>query len=771
MEAERMTQSGFTRADLDTEMTVVRNEFEIRENSPQRVLWKRVQAQAYDFHNYGNVTIGSRADVENVDIDRLRAFYRTYYQPDNAVLIVTGRFDPAATLALIAKHFGPIPKPSRTLPRLYTLDAVQDGERSVTVRRVGSEKVIAVLYRAVPGAHPDFVALDVLGDVLTIEPAGRLYRALVETKKATGVAAWSFALHDPGHLIFWAQLPLDEAVEPVRDAMLATIENVAKEPLAQAEIDRVRTRGLTAFDQLMNDPQKVGVALSEAIALGDWRLLFLGRDRLRAVTAADINRVAAAYLKPANRTVGVFLPDPAPDRAAEAKAVDVGAMVRDYKGDTAIAAGETFDPSPANLDARTERFTLPGGMKVALLPKKTRGGAVRFAVRLHHGTEASLNGTPPTGTVMGAMLQRGTKMRDRQAFDDELDRLRARVNIGASETVTSAGGETVRDNLPAVLALVVEALRTPAFPPAELDKLKRETITELEASRSEPDAIASRALSRHDSPYPKGHVRYAPTIEEEIADLDKLTIDDVRTFHARFVGASDGEIAIVGDFDAAQVKKTLEDLFGTWKSPSPFARVPDPYRPPTPAALRFDTPDKANAIIVGDLDIALRDLDPDYPALMIADRILGGSTESRLSLRIREKEGLSYGVGSSLSPGQIDDHGRIGYYAIFPPRELGRVRTAFAEELARALKDGFTEQEVAGARRALLEERRNNRAQDGVITGALAQQAYLGRTFAESARIDAAIDAANVATVNAALRKHLTPEKIAWAFAGDFAKK
>ena len=348
-------------------------------------------------------------------------------------------------------------------------------------------------------------------------------------------------------------------------------------------------------------------------------------------------------------------------------------------------------------------------------------------------------GTPPVGAMMGAMLTRGTQKRDRQAFDDELDRLRARVNISGSETVISAGGETVRENLPGVLALVVEAMRTPAFPPAELDKLKRETITELEASRSEPEALASRALSRHDNPYPRGDVRYAPTLEEEIADLGRLSIDDVRAFHTRFVGASDGEIAIVGDFDPAQVKKALEELFANWKSPSPFARVPTPYRPPTPASLRFDTPDKANAIIIGDLDIRLRDLDPDYPALLIADRILGGSTESRLSLRIREKEGLSYGVGSSLGAGQIDDRGRFGFYAIFPPRELPKVRAAFAEELARALKDGFTEQEVANAKRALLEERRNNRAQDGVIAGALAQQAYLGRTFAESARIDAAL--------------------------------
>jgi zinc protease len=372
---------------------------------------------------------------------------------------------------------------------------------------------------------------------------------------------------------------------------------------------------------------------------------------------------------------------------------------------------------------------------------------------------------------MGSLLTRGTTKRDRQAFDDELDRLRARVSIGGSETAVSAGGETVREHAAAVLRLVVEALRTPALPAGELDKLKRETVTALEAGRTEPEQVVGRALSRHDNPYPKGHVRYAPTIEEEIARIGAVTIDDVRRFHERFVGASHGEIAIVGDFDAEPMRKLIEELFADWKSPSPHARVPDPFRPPTPVELRFETPDKANAVIAGNLAIALRDLDTDYPPLMIAERILGGSTESRLSLRLREKEGLSYGVGTSLAPGQIDDRGRIDAYAIFPPKELARVRSALDEEIAKALKDGFTADEVASAKRALLEERRTNRAQDRVIASALAQQAYLGRTFAESARIDAAIEAADVAAVNAALRKYVTPAKAAWAFAGDFAKK
>ncbi|HVE48928.1 MAG TPA: pitrilysin family protein [Casimicrobiaceae bacterium] len=771
MEAERMTSSTFSKADLDTEMTVVRNEFESGENNPELVLWKRLQALAFDWHNYGNVTIGARSDVENVDINRLRAFYATYYQPDNAVLIVAGKIDPAKTLAMIAKYFGAIAKPARTLPRLYTADPVQDGERTVTVRRVGSQKIVGLLYRTLSGAHPDSVAISALADIMTVAPAGRMYRALVETKKAVGVEGEALTLHDAGTLLFFAQVAIEDPVEPARDAMLATLAAVRTQPITNEEVERVRAKAMKAYDTLFNDPEKLAVALSEAIATGDWRLMYLSRDQWRKLKPEDVQRAALAYTKEANRVVGTFIPDASPDRAPVPPAVDVAALVAGYKGDESVAAGEAFEATTANLDARTERFTLPGGLKVALLPKKTRGGTVRFSMRLHQGDEKSLFGTRPVGGLMGGMLSRGTKVRNRQAFEDELDKLRAKLGLSASERATTAGGETVRENLPALMRLAAEALRTPSFPEDEFERLKRQTAAALEATRTEPNAIVQRALARHDNPYPKGDVRYASTLDEGLAELAKATIGDVRNFHQRFVGASYGEIAVVGDFDAKEIRALIEDLFGNWKSPSPYTRVRDPYQQTTPVEMRFETPDKPNAIIFGTTEIKLRDLDPDYPALAIAERVLGGSTDARLSIRLREKSGTSYDVGSFLQPGQIEDKGAIGFYAIFPANALTNVRAALGEEVSRALKEGFTAEEVATAKRALLEQRRTARAQDSVVVGALVQQSFLSRTFAESARIDAAIENVDVAAANAALRKYIDEKHIAWAFAGDFARK
>jgi zinc protease len=770
MEADRMVNSNVARQDLDSEMTVVRNEMERSENDPARILIQRTMSAAYDWHNYGKSTIGARSDVENVDIDRLRAFYRLYYQPDNAVLVIAGAFDPEKALELVARYFGPIPKPARALPRLYTEEPVQDGERRIALRRIGNTQFVTALYHTVPGAHPDSVALEAATAVMANSPGGRLYKALVETRKATSVDDFFYAGHDPGFAMFILQVADGDPLDPARDTMLSIIEGVGAQPVTSTELDRVRTRELKQIEETINDPQRLGVALSQSIASGDWRVFFLRRDRWRALTSAEVDRVATAYFKPANRTVGEFIPEAKPDRAPTPPAADIAAMVKDYKGDPAVAAGEAFDATPANLDARTERYTLASGAKVAVLPKKTRGGTVHIALRLHYGDVTSLAGKASDAELTAGMLMRGTAKRPRQEIEDTLDRLRTTLSIDGGRTTAVARGQTVRANLSPTLDLLAEMLQQPAFPADELETLRRARLAGLEQSRTDPRAIAVRALGRYENPYPRGDPRYVPTLDEQIADLRAPGVDALREFHRRFYGASVAEIAIVGDVDAAEVKAELERLFGTWASTAPYARVPQPPVIRQATAISIETPDKANAFLTGDTAFALDDRDPDYPALLVADYILGGSTNSRLWNRVRQRDGLSYGIGSALSVSSFEPSGVLGISAIFAPENAERIRAVVQDEIDSLLRDGYSVQEVDDAKRALLEERRLSRGQDARVAAALAEQAYVGRSFAYSAAIDSAIEALTAEQVTAALRKYVKRNGFAFVYAGDFAK-
>jgi zinc protease len=467
----------------------------------------------------------------------------------------------------------------------------------------------------------------------------------------------------------------------------------------------------------------------------------------------------------------MFIPDAKPERAPPPPPVDIAALVKDYKGDPGVSAGEAFDPTPANLEARTQRFVLPNGMKVALLPKKTRGETVRFVLRVHYGTESSLKATSPLGELAASMLSAGTRKRDRQAFEDRLDELRAKLSISGNEVETTANGETRREHLADLMRLAAEALTEPAFPPNEFEKQKREQLAALDEHRTDPENIAERAIERWNNPYPRDDVRYVPTFDEEMAEINGATLEQVKAFYTRFVGGANAELAVVGDFDPAAIRTLATELFGDWKSPSPFVRVPHPYLAPKPTALSATTPDKANASLFGKLPLQINDLSPDLPALMVADRILGASPESRIPDRVREREGLSYTIQTWLSLSSFEANSPLNLYAIYAPQNRDKVRVGISEEMARALKDGFTEAEVTHAKRALLQARRIARAQDGALAGGLVNQAYLGRRWDYAAKIDAGIEAVTVASANAALRKYLNPAGFAWSYAGDFKGK
>jgi zinc protease len=771
LEADRMVHSFIAKKDLDSEMTVVRNEFESGENDPEGVLEQRVLSTAYLWHNYGKDTIGARSDIENVSIERLQAFWRTYYQPDNAVLLVAGKFDEEKTLALINAVFGPIPRPSRALQKTYTAEPTQDGERTVTLRRVGDVQALAVAYHIPSGSHPDTAAVRVLAEVLSDTPSGRLHKALVETKKATSVSGFLLDLKEPGFLLMGAEVRQESSLDEARKVMLETVDAAVTSPPTKEEVERARAKLVKNIELTLNASDRVGLILSEWIGAGDWRLFFWHRDQIRKLTAEDVGRVAAAYLKPSNRTVGVFVPLAKPDRAAIPAPPDVAALLKDYKGDAAIAAGEAFDPSPASIESRTAREVLPGGVRLALLPKKTRGGTVVASMTLRFGDEESLKNRSAAAQLAGGMLARGTARHTRQQIRDEWDRLKARVAVNGGATQASVSIETTRENFPAVLTLAAECLREPVFPASEFETLKQETLAGIEQGRSEPQQIAGNAFRRHLSPYPKGDVRYTPTTEEMIAEIQATTLADVKKFHADFYGASVGELAVVGDFDAREVIRLAGDLFGSWKSPKPYRRVPNAYREVTAVNKSFEAPDKANAFFIAGLNMPLRDDDPDYPALVLGNYMLGGGfLNSRLAVRIRQKEGLSYGVGSQFSASPLDKSGSFTTFAIYAPQNVSRLEAAFQEEIARVLKDGYEAKEIEEARSGWLQSRQVGRAQDAGLARTLAQNLYLARTLAWDADLEKKVQTLTAEEILSAMRRHIDSAKITIMKAGDFSK-
>jgi zinc protease len=753
LEADRMVNVKFTKELLDTEMTVVRNEFERGENNPASILRERVASTAYLWHNYGKSTIGSKEDIERVPVNRLAEFYKKFYQPDNAVLTITGRIDEGKTLQMVADTMGKIPRPTRVLDQTYTVEPAQDGERFVALRRVGQGQDLVIAYHTVSASHPDAAAVQVLAGVMSGggggrggrggggggAAEGRLAKALVAPKLAQSASMGFQQRHDPGLIEIAATLNQDQSLDAARDAVFKALEDVVTNPPTQAEVDRVKTQMLRGLENNLSNPQAIATgALNTAIAQGDWRLMFLQHDELAKVTPADVVRVAKTYLKPSNRTIGYYVPDPNPDRTIVADAPDLATTLRGYTSTVTVAHAESFDPTIPNIESRVVHSKLANGMKVDVLSKKTANNMVTATIDLRFGDAATLAGKRDAASFASALLMEGTKEHTRQQIQDELRRLNAQITVGGAFAGGGRGGgrggagggalqsvtasvSAPAENFPAALALAAEILREPLYSSAEFDRLREQRIKALELTPTEPNQLASDLLARHMSPFAKTDPQYVPTREEELADVKNATLESARAFHTQFYGADHGILAVVGPVEPAAIQKQAFDLFGTWKSKVAFKPLVTPYKKVAPINQKIETPDKANAEFMVQARFQLSQNDPDYPAILLASYMFGEPITSRISDRIRNREGLSYGANARLVVPPEGDAAMLTGTVSLNPGFGPKVEASFVDELKKVYNEGFTQAEVDNAKKALLGARLVGRSTDGALLSFMVQ--------------------------------------------------
>lgn len=772
LESDRLVNSYIKGEDLVSEMTVVRNEFESGENSPFRVLMQRMQSAAYEWHNYGQSTIGNKSDIERVPIVNLRKFYRKYYRPDNVMVIVAGKFKTETALQKIQATFGKLTPPETPIDPTYTVEPPQDGERTVVLRRVGDVQLVGATYHIPPASHPEFASAKVLAHVLQNEPSGRLYQQMVEPKIASNVSAIAFAFAEPGVLMTFAMIPQDQSLEQARVKLIEVIEESFYEnPVTKEELERARQDLLKRRELEAAETDRLAVSLSEWAAQGDWRLYFLFRDTLEELTADDVQEVAQKYFRRNNRTVGLFIPTEAAERVSIPEPPNLADKLDGYKGRAVVQAGEQFDPDPLAIEQRTERGNLTDGIKYALLPKVTRGGTVSMNLVLRYGTAESLHGRLGPVELMGMLMTRGTEKLDYQQIRDELTRLRAEISFNSTLGTLQVSVKTKREFLPEVIDLLGDMLKRPRLDPSDLEIIRNQITTSLEQELSEPTAKGPRWVRRKLSPYEKGDIRYVPTAEEEIEIYKSVRVEEIKELHSDFLSGEHGELSMVGDFDPAEVKKQLSEQLSGWVSKQPFERAGRPANEDVSGVYHsIETPDKANAMLFASRQIELSDSSTEYAALVLGNYILGGgSLTSRLANRVRQQEGLSYTIRSAVSAQPKDNRVDWILYAITNPANMGKLVDVIKDEIDNLRKDGVTEEELEQAKGAYLQAARVRRTGDAELSGQLLGTLFNERTMKFRKEYEDRIRNASVEEVNAAIKKFISHEKLVKAAAGDFA--
>ena len=772
MEADRLVNCFLRTKDLTSEMTVVRSEFERNENSPFQILKQRLLASAYDWHNYGKSTIGNKADIEHVPVERLRDFYRKYYCPDNAVLIVSGKFDAEKALASATKHFGSLSKTKIPLAKSHTTEPPQDGERIVYLNRPGDVPIVGVGYHIPAVSHPDFAAVTVLSQILDDEPNGLLYKSLVKNKTASSIMADVIPGHDPGMLLAYAMADKGQSISEIQSRLTSTIQSIANNGVSKRDVDRAVAQLYKQKEDDQTDPAQFAMTLSDWAAYGDWRLYFVVRDQITKVSTGDVKRVARQYLKKSNRTVAIFTPTADPDRSEVPNSPDLEKIVDSYKGSTGISAGEVFEPTPENIAARITRGKLRSGVKYALLPRKTRGDRFHINLTLRYGTIKTLNDPKliAASELLAELLTTGTASLSYEKLQDRMTELKCEISTEGSPGELSFFISGRKENLEATLALLHDILRNPSLSKDELMFLQTESVVQYDSMKSLPNFLASIETSKRLTPVTPGNFHYVPDANELINRIHSVDIAAIKTLYNDFLSGAHGELTAVGAHDNEVMLEKFNLMLANWKSNQAYERIPQPYFESKTESVTIETPGKSNAILIFGANLRCQSDDPEWAALQTAADILGGpSMTSRLMARVRENEGLSYGVGCDFTTEPLDGTGLLYLYAITSPANKDKLLKTVDQELTRFIENGVTQKEVDDSRTSYLNMMEEDLSDSVQLLDILHNYQANGRDESFLKKRITNMKNLTVKDVNLAAKKLLNDKKLVTVAAGDFA--
>ena len=742
MEADRMANIQITAATVEKERAAVKQEMASVGGDPRRILFETVHATAYGWHGYGRSPVGTQSDVAAITPASLQQFYRRHYRPSNAVLLLGGPFDQAKALALVQAEFGGLPAGSSDAVGMVTVEPPQPGERRLVVRGAGASPLANIAFHVPPTSHPGRPAIHVLAEIL----AG-----------PRGLVGGSYELlrtRDAGLLMFTRSLGTDDPLKAVDDLEQKIEQAIAKPPSA-AVVDEARQRVLAALAAADRSTTRLVHELAEWIAAGDWRLRYLYRDRLQKVDAQTVAG-ALAYLRRENRTTGILLPQTT-DRAAIAipPSPNLGEALKTYSETTATTV-------PAGEDAVTTG-ALQNGLRYALRVRPRPDGSATAHLFLHFGSAPTLRGLRAVGDVTGRALMNGVRS---GATADRLAPLGVKVTGSGSAYALFIAFDGAGARLPEAVKIVTDALRRPTLDAAAVDRARQDLLTAAADRGADMSQETVRVLAQSLAGWPQDHVLYVGTKDETTAALRAVQTEDVAAFHKRFYGASAGEFVVAGTLDAPVFIKTLEQTLGTWQNETPFERVAPPSTFGAPGVTQLPPLGGTGAFVLAGIGIPIHDDHADYPALLVANQLLGGGFYGALlPTRIRGEAGAAYRVASIVHANAWgDETRRFEITVMCAAKDVPVVTDLIREVLFEAPQ--ASDDAIVAAREGLVQSQRLAATRETRWIGDTAHQLHRGRSASDPLALEEKLKRVSPDDVRRVLKQYLNPEKLLFVVTG-----
>lgn len=771
LEADRMMNSIIGEKELTSEKRVVISELQGYENNPGYRLGRAVMRSAFPNSPYGLPVGGTKADVEKFTVEQVRNYYRTFYRPDNATLIIVGNFKTEPTLAMVKETFGKIAKPSQPLtatpaPKAAPVATATKAKQPIVLKEPGSAALINEVYPLPNISHPDVPALQLMDYVLTGGRSSRLYQALVESGLASDAGGYAASLIGAG----WYELSVTAApgqeLQQIDQVLQQTLADLRNNGVSQEELDRARTQ-LRASILLRNrsitdQATQLG---DDQTTIGDYRFIDRLLNAINQVTAADVQRVAQAYLNPANRSVGYFEPTTADGKPGTSS--NFSQTTENFSPGTPIDPAEVAKYLPpvtgsntTNAQALPEKLTLANGLTVLLLPDRS-SPTVTLSGYIRAGTAFDQAETAGLASLTAENVMNGTKTKTALEIAKTLENRGASLDFGANREGVLIAGNALATELPTLTQVLADVLQNANFPDNELELSRQRALTNLKLELDNPARLARRIFQQ--TVYPENHPFHSFQTE---ASLKQITRDDVLRFYQQHYRPDATVLTLLGDFDPAQIRTLLNQALGQWQAQGqePDLVFPAVSLPAKSVRLNPTLPGKSQSITFIGYN-AIDRKDPRFYAALVMNQIVGGDTlSSRLGTEIRDRLGLTYGIYSAFQAGIHQGPFLISMQTA--PEDTDRAITSTLAVLNQIRTEGVSEADVAAAKRSVASSYPVELADPDSLASNILMNLVYGLDLNEIQQFDDKIEAVTPAQVNQVIQELLHPDRVVVVTAG-----
>lgn len=780
IESDRMANALFEPQEVEAERTVIISEREGLENYPEFLLAEEVSAAAFKVHPYHHEVIGWKSDLRAMTREQLYAFYRTYYAPNNATLVLVGDLDSDEVLVRIEALFGGIPRVDN-IPVIDVEEPPQRGERRVKVRQMGPTSYVQIAYHTPKATHEDAAALMVLDAVFSgakpmslMRPtstsrSARLYRALVETELASDVSS-SFSLTiDPSLFSLEATVRPERQAMEVEEALLLEVEKIISDGVSEEELAKARkqTRAQLAYSTESAANQAYWLGFFDL--LGDHKQFERFEEAIVSVSREQVQAAAHKYLLEDNRTVGHFIPVNPPGGSGTTPRAPLGRSWPHavfYQMSCPCQTNIFSGQAQAAMGPETVRREVLDNGAVVLAYRNSAAPSLVVMGNIKAGAALDPADKRGLASLTGDTLERGTARRTFQQLNEELDSVGASLHVGAGGHTAGFVGKALVEDADLLLDIMSDVMCNPTFPEEEVRKLRGETIADLREMDDDTRQVASQRF--RELLYPAEHP-YHYRVAGYVESVSCISRSDLESFYRHYYDPRNLTLVVVGDMDTALMVEKIAQYLGDWR---PGAEVVDWQLPPVqnPPKGQHDIvvmPDKTQVDLAWGF-IGMERRSPDYYPAFLLDVIWGQlGMMGRLGEKVREEMGLAYYAYSRLDAGF--GPGPWIVRAGINPCNVQKALDAITTEARRLLDEPVSEEELADVN-AFLTGSMPLRLEtnEGLATALISIEEYgLGLDYIQ--RYPQIIGAVTRDEMLAVARKYIEPDKATYALAGPAA--